>query len=304
MSVVDQQQPQIRFRISTAIYIVIYVVSLIVTFLTISLNANAFRLSGWYTWLLAVTSAGLLSLIYYDMHRIDDLKFGAHDYPGWATEGRWSELILRCVIVFALLVGVGEFTHSLRDAVALVSTSTGASDKDTLAFLDNKTFWFVHGSFVAFVAIIVWNTYAVILRFHGYKSRRDNASCRRELAKDWLTSLRILLFIALSIFCAIYWGMVWMYPEQVGAYVEFFVIMYSILFGVVFALLIPPSRAWFEGWLTRAVESMSGIPPAGKQEPAVGASAKKDTDAAQAGRSALEHPLTGEPPLTDEPHGG
>ncbi len=72
-------------RVSSAIYLVIWIAGLPVAFISvIQLQfANQLGLNTAFALILATTSAGLLTLIYFDMDTIEKLQSGDHDYPEW-----------------------------------------------------------------------------------------------------------------------------------------------------------------------------------------------------------------------------
>ena len=193
--------------------------------------------------------------VYGDVHFIEDHPdIAAYDYPEWLNMP--LERFLRWGILISLLFGVGKIADGLyplaerihcyviRTAVTEFLRPHDAASK----FSRNL---FVKGSFAVFLLLTIWNLFAL-----GFRVKHmPKSSTTKERAHDVVVTLRITMFIFLSLVCSLYWAFVFMDSPRVSDAAEILVLFYLLAVGTVLALRWGPSRERIESkFVARAIE--------------------------------------------------
>ncbi|MFC1511624.1 methyltransferase [Candidatus Latescibacterota bacterium] len=180
--------------VSASIYIVLF-------------SLNFFTIVGFFFFQIptkhwAIKTLGLAMLVmlffvYFDIHSIEAHK-GYQKYSNWVN--RQIEIILRVLILFSLIFGVGEVAHLLSPIVNYIKIP-GIQNflKNFLLDENIRTVGhsvFVKGSISAFFWLFVWNVGAI--SFRSAKSFKDKRW-------DWIAIGREGGYVVLSVMSLIFW---------------------------------------------------------------------------------------------------
>lgn len=146
--------------------------------------------------------------IYRDIHLIEESpEEVARDYPKWLNMR--IEIILRVLIVLFLLFGVGKIAEDFYPIAQRIQVEPVR--QAVMNFLhpppnsvDFSRNFFVKGSAAVFLLLFIWNFFALMFRFTNW----PKTSAARELARELVVTLRILIFCLLSGLYAIFWWLV------------------------------------------------------------------------------------------------
>jgi hypothetical protein len=257
-------------RVSSVIYKLLWLSALPAALLSVIhlQKENQLGLSQSLAVILAITSAGLLILIYFDMEAIESLGAADHDYPDWVGAGRKSEVILRVLIVVFLLLAVGEL-HVVQHYGQLIfdrfypQHDPNGNVVDAPSFLQfiRTSEVFACGSCGAFALIAAWNIAAFIQRCRSHKTCIAALQTKpvNQYAHYLIVYPRIALFVVLALICCFYWFFVWIASDRISSFATLFVVSYFVCVAVIAVLRFRRPGRYIESGLVKILETARSI---------------------------------------------
>ena len=207
---------------------------------------------GYFVVILAIGTVIQQVTIYNDLHLIEEDPTDAEkEYPAWLNMR--LEVAIRIGIIILLLFGVGKIAETFYPLAKFIRVESLRRAVTEFLQPENNTSvefsrnFFVKGSAGVFLLLLIWNSFALFYRCRSWPTTAP----RSDRVKEFVITLRVVVFTVLSLLCAGYWWSVLLRYERVADLAEIVFICYLLMALMVLVLRFECVRNRVGAWLLR-----------------------------------------------------